>query len=312
MTMNLKQSAVARSASTVAVTLTLFGAATASAAPVSLGDATLIDSTTSVIYIMSPKSGVEARDVGDGNVLWRSAEAQRPIALEDNLLMAQRHSDEPGTLNLVLLEGNSGRLVKSIDASLPGAVRATVGDRLGEQFALEQTQSGLVWRAQTQLVQGIAPGREAPPVERYAGVMNVDIGKGVARASDSPAPEPRVANAQLAQPLVAGPGRQFYSEDREHVLVSTRLAPGETQRRYRWTIYNLEGKRLGALDAPVSYAPFDVSGERVLFVTPATSRSADGELEHTPLSLRAVSLADGQTAWQAALKDTRYHGPFPP
>ncbi len=303
------QNGVQRLGIVAAATVFVGGAVHVSA--LSIGDGLVFDGPSSTVYIMSPK-GVEARNLADGELRWHSVDAQRPLAVADGRLLAQGASRASGSLPLMLLDGNTGGAEHTFSAALPDAVRATVDERLGERFAVAMEDGALVWRYSSRSVQGIPPQENDPRRASFNGMIGVDMAAGAARAMDQAAPAQRLVDVQLRTPLVNEAGRQFYSADRQHVLVSSRLEAGDVQRRYRWTLYNLERKRLGAFDASVSYSPFVVSGGRVLLVTPPISqRKAEGE-QQVPLSVLAVSLASGEEVWRAPLRDTRYRGPIPP
>ena len=72
------------------------------------------------------------------------------------------------------------------------------------------------------------------------------------------------------------------------------------------------GSRLGSFRNAAAYAPFYVSDGLVVFVTQPRARLQGEILVEEPLSLRAVSLANGVELWSHAVRDTQFRGPFPP
>ncbi len=121
------------------------------------------------------------------------------------------------------------------------------------------------------------------------------------------------AQTPAAQNEISGvSGRQFSAINASHILVS-QLDPDATQwDRYLWQIYSADGVKLGEARSPMSYSPFVVVAGQLLFVTqPYTLNTPSGELQHTPLMLRAVDLATGELNWTREIRDTRYRGPYP-
>lgn len=307
--MNSVQDSVQRFTATALAGVFIACAGQVAALPV--GDGIVLDAPSATVYIMSPK-GVEARSLADGSLRWRNVDAQRPLAAVGDLLLAQGASRASGSLPLMSLAGNTGAARQAFSATLPGNVRASVDQRLGERFAVSMENDALIWRYEARTVQGIPPQGNDPRRASLAGVLTVDTAAGAAAVLDRPVPADSVVNAQLDTPLVNDAGRQFYSADRQHVLVSARLTAGDVERRYRWTVYDLQRKKLGSFDAPVSYSPFAVSGGRVLLIAPPTVVRRDDAEQDIALSVRAMSLASGKEMWRAPLRDTRYRGPFPP
>lgn len=295
----------------LALTAAAWLISSASAGAATIGESMLVDRAADTVYIMSPR-GIEARAIADGALSWHSTAALRPLELADGKLLAQGAMQGPGSLPLLLLDGNTGQALTEFSAWLPGDVRASVDDGLGQSFTLSSAAGALVWRYDSRVVQGIAPQSDTLQRARVDGVIDVDMGKGAALSSARKAPPQRAANIELTTPLINESGRQFYSSDRQHVLVSVRLEAGDLQRRYRWTLYDLERQRLGSFDAPVSYSPFVVVAGRVLTIAPAAVVKTEAGWLETPLSVRAMGLESGKEIWRAALRDTRYRGPFPP
>jgi hypothetical protein len=118
--------------------------------------------------------------------------------------------------------------------------------------------------------------------------------------------------------------RQFLSIDGAHVLVATRIERSDStdsgqptpkqlmMERYRWTLYERSGARLGSASSPVAYAPFFVTEGRVVHeVRPMGWVEGEKKVENG-LRLRAVDLGSGVEMWTRDLRDTAYRGPFPP
>ncbi|HSG39015.1 MAG TPA: hypothetical protein VLE27_05210 [Thermoanaerobaculia bacterium] len=104
---------------------------------------------------------------------------------------------------------------------------------------------------------------------------------------------------------------QLTSLDGKHVLTSERN-PEDAWNRYRWTLTDAAGATVGTIVAPVSMAPFVVSGSRVVYIAEPILRKEGSQFVDKPLRLRAVDLQTGAEAWEAAVVDTTFRGPFPP
>ena len=128
----------------------------AAAAPgvgVSLSDGVVVDGARSIAYVMHPQGGVEALDLQSGSSLWRSSEAERPLALAGDLLIAQGRPGEHGELRIVALDVlHKGAGSAEADLPMPAGVRAEASETLRQAFHVtaSASQQGVVvaWRAQ--------------------------------------------------------------------------------------------------------------------------------------------------------------------
>lgn len=278
-----------------------------------LRDGVLI--SESAVYLMRPGGGIDALALDSGKVVWETDEADRPVALKSQTLIAQRESRSPGQLTLVTLDARRGGQAMSTALPLPDDVVASVDDRMSSRFVVGNDATTdseqLVWRYDTRLVQGAHTGEPAATPRRRAGVLEVrsqgdtvSIDTASRAAPDRPAAR-RIATADF----VPKDARAFYSEDRQHILVSKRASGDE---RYRWQIHTREGDRLGAFPSAVSFTPFVVRNGVVLFLSAPSQRRVGAEFLSLPLMLRAVDVASGQERWSRDVRDTRYDGPYPP
>lgn len=295
----------------------------ATAPPFALRDGVLVEPGRSTLYLMSPEGAVEAVDVALGEVRWRSAEAARPLALAGGRLIAQAEPGTAGELRLVLLDAGSGRLRDGEVVPLPAGARATVDDGLGRSFSAHAQAAGeratVWWSFTRRVVRGTAPEPGEPAEETsFSGAVRVDAGAGTVRslaAGEVPA-EPVAPPPDLGpgERIEAVAGRQFRSADGRHVLVSERIGDDRTWANYRWTVFERAGgTRVGAVERPVSYAPFLVAGTRLIVESrPSVRRTAEEEWLEEPLEIRALDLVSGVELWRRPLRDTSYRGPMPP
>jgi hypothetical protein len=63
---------------------------------------------------------------------------------------------------------------------------------------------------------------------------------------------------------------------------------------------------------PTSAAPYFVWNSMLVYVSRPYGRRIDGKWIQEPLEIRAVDLRTGREAWKTPIRDTAYHGLFPP
>lgn len=105
---------------------------------------------------------------------------------------------------------------------------------------------------------------------------------------------------------------QLPSSDGQHVLVSTRAAPGDAK-PYLWSIYSLfDGKLVMTLRHRRSHAHFAILDDTLLYIIESFGQLHDGEMKEIPRQLAAVSVSDGSDKWQISIRDTAFRGLMPP
>jgi hypothetical protein len=299
---------------------------TAPAAAVSLYDGVVVDSARSIVYVMHPQGGVEALDLQRGASLWRSTEAERPLALAGDLLIAQGRPGENGELRIVALDVlRKGAAGAEADLAMPAGVRAEVGESLRQAFHVTASASpqGVVvaWRAQER--QGFRgrgdasdeKRKEAAEAGRRQGTALFDPHAGSLMPLEAAEAERVAGPRSVAAASLSSPGaaeRLFASADGRHVLASRATGGRTSQAHYLWTISDAAtGTVLGTMPSMVSMTPFVVTGTRLIQVAQPMTRRAGGQTTDTPLRLRAVDLATGRELWVREVRDTAYLGPFP-
>ena len=285
-----------------------------------LHEGVVIDSASGAAYVMSPRGGIDALELATGNVMWNSRDAAKPLLLKDGKLLAQARPGKDGELVVVALEAKGGKTQGRVGIEIPSFVRANVLDGPSRKFrtqAFEAADGAVVvtWTAEEgRALQGLVePEGAKAPVENAAaaaktpslsGAVKVDMAAG--RAVPVSGAEPRSLTAQVTGE------RQMASVDGRHILHSERNPEGGLWNRYRWTITNAAGVKLGTVEAPVSMAPFVVSGNQLFYVAQPSMRKEENKLVEQPLRLRALDLRTGNELWASAVVDSTYRGPFPP
>jgi hypothetical protein len=144
----------------------------------SLAPGVLIDSDNGVAYVMTPRSRVEAIGLKDGEVVWSSLAAARPIAIRGERIIAQVESAETtSTLSLAALDIKSGAAVGFDTVELGSGVISSIDDAKEYQFAIGaesiDTKTGsLLWRFYRQKLSG--PDADLAPVFERFGALNVN------------------------------------------------------------------------------------------------------------------------------------------
>jgi hypothetical protein len=145
---------------------------------------------------------------------------------------------------------------------------------------------------------GPAVGAEIPPMAFSGAAQTVPPGQ-------------RLANVA---------GKQLFSSDRRHILVSeqTDLTAWES---YKLTVFDTAGNRVGEFRSHLAAVPFFVSDKLlILETTPYRRRPAANEKAETdedglidePAKTRAISLETGKEVWSRAVREAVYRGPLPP
>jgi hypothetical protein len=167
------------------------------------------------------------------------------------------------------------------------------------------------------------PGGDAIIVR---GMARIDLSTGTVTATEAarmpaaPGPPPVSAgdsapasDLELGMTLPGVPQPQFLSADGRHVLSSQRIADDPEWDKYVWTIFERDsGRHVGELRAHLRYAPFFVSGARVICRTPPYERLQGPDMVQEPLQLRAVDLSTGAQVWSQPVRDTVDREPPPP
>ena len=298
-------------------------AASAFAAPAGVGlrDGVIVDTARSVAYVMHPQGGVQALNLRSGKVLWHSREAERPLALAGNRLVAQARP-AGGEMRIVALEVRGGALAAKAGYRMPEGVQAEVSETLQQAFHLTamtsesgsvvltwevEELSGLPMRRDQQL--GSPEQTEAASRAGRQGTAVFDPSTGsLSKAAARQMVRPAVARSLSAPSSTEA---RFSSADGRHVLTS-RLVDAAAALPYEWTISDAKtGAVLGSLRAEASMSPFAVVGTQLIHLGQPALRAEGEELIERPLRLRSVDLTTGREAWHREIRDTAWRGPVP-
>lgn len=243
-------------------------------------------------------------------------------------------------LNVAILDASDGRLRFSDTVETPAGWWTSIDDGLGKSLRTQvRPHNGdayFFWDVEEQTMNGAAPlpaqgapgketaaaaaqqaqRRQAPNKRQTSGTALFDFAGGrvppVAVAS-VPRPQPLRPDVPERERLSNVKGVQYLSADGRHVVASTLGFDPSAWEKYEWTVYTFpEGREVGKMTNAFSRADFFVSGTTLVFVSQPYWLRTEGELKQSPLELRAVDLRSGNVLWSRSIRDTDYHGPFPP
>jgi hypothetical protein len=196
-------------ASVVACTWTTFVAAGATAADSASTKSWvnipggLAEPTGKIAYLASANEGIEAVDLESGQPIWESKEAQRPLALAGDQLIAQapRGQAKINTINVVIIDAPSGKVVSHANPIvLPDwvAVDGGIGLSFSSTAGIEGNELVLSWHAERQFAKGVTFAGGQPPTQEAiaaarkieSGQARVDLGTGVATVETDRVPQP--------------------------------------------------------------------------------------------------------------------------
>ncbi len=122
-------------------------------------------------YVMKPEGGIAAVGLAQGNELWRSPEAAKPLTVSGDLLVSQAEPKAgESTLRIVTLDTSAGgRPEVQQDVELPKGVNAMIGESLNRSFkAVARVVTGeaaVVWEYAERPQRGARLGQEVLPDE---------------------------------------------------------------------------------------------------------------------------------------------------
>ena len=287
-----------------------------------------------LVYLMNPNGGVAAVEIEGGTIRWNSKSAAKPLALRDNILIAQAEP-EPGAKALKIIGLDTARRgQQTVDGTmeLPAGVSAPIDESLNSAFSVSAKASGqgvvVSWLSSKKTRRGMVvvdeQGDEATRIRAAAaavstkqGTFRIDLQTGgttpVNLDPEPPTRGVRFMEMAADRRLAGVPTPQFLSADGKHVLVSKRIGNDSVWNKYSLTIYDRSnGNRIGEFKCHLSVVSFFVSDSLVVYETGPYVRRTEAGLANEPLKIRAVDLRTGKQRWSTPLRDTTFRGPFPP
>ena len=303
-------------------------------------------------YVMKPEGGIAAVNLAQGNELWRSSEAAKPLTVSGDLLISQAEpkAGERALRIVTLNTSEDGRPEVQQSVELPKGVNAMIGETPNRSFkAVARVVTGeaaVTWEYAERPLRGMrmgqevlpdesapVPGRDEPrrrgalegekeeeggEMEVTNGSFRLDLKSGevsAKRLGSNVTERKALRAAQSAPPArVAGvPEPQFLSADGRHVMNPERVADDTAWDKYVWTVYDAAtGERVGQAKSHVRYAPFFVVDKLLVTVSGPELRQTDQGAVEEPLQIKALDLSTGEVAWTQPIRDTVNRLPPPP
>ena len=229
-------------------------------------------------YVMKPEGGIAAVGLAQGNELWRSKDAAKPLTVSGDLLVSQAEpkAGERALRIVTLNTGEDGRPEVQQDVELPKGVNAMIVETPNRSFrAVARIATGdaaVAWEYAERPLRGMRMGQEVLPEEtaprpgrdepggrralkadeeeEEAGKMDVTTGsfrldlksgEVSAKRLGASGAERRALRAAPAAPPANVPGvpePQFRSADGRHVMHPELVADDTAWDKYVWTVYD--------------------------------------------------------------------------
>ena len=298
----------------------------AEATAFTLSPGIVVDAVRSQIFYADANARLQSRSVRDGALRWQSEERGLPLGILDSELLVQTQPERNGQARLAWVNTKTGELGERIIVPLPNDVLAIVGPQSNQQFEITAVLDGkrlqLHWQYHYRPLRGALLEEDidgAAEISRN-GVFSVNAVAKTAAILDARtvlAPKRVVYALDSTQALSDVAGRQFRSTDARHVLASVAVDDIEFGSRYRWSMLDSSGTKLGEINAIQSMAPFFVSNS-VLVVRAAAVLSTRADGSYRQLGERLVgyelstALSSGTELWSAPVLESVYRGVMAP
>jgi hypothetical protein len=297
----------------------------------------VIDPVQQRAYIMSPSGGIDAVELKNGERVWSTRAAAKPLGLVDQRLISQAEvPNAANKLKVVILNPATGNPKAGSDVSMPAGVQPSIKPLGGKFDATARAAGGeavVTWEFQKQPLRGLRPGTEEKlslpkggaarpaPTENaessQRGAFRLNLSTGAPSAApegeSTPAPKSQPSLLPASERLPGLPETQVLSADGRHILVSRRTSDDRVWEKYTLAIYERgTGKWMGELKSHFSVVPFFVTDSHIIFETRPYARNTEAGPVEEPLKIRAVDLKTGQELWNREVRDLTYRGSFPP
>lgn len=295
---------------------------------ISLGADIVVDPSGQTLYVVDPAGYTQAVAVDDGRLYWASTEQATPIAMVGGRLLALGMPPQRGMGMLMMINPASGVTVDRVAFDVPEDVIASAALRPMRRFRL-QVESGtdglrLHWQSTGRPMRGALIDADGDGDLSEDSLAQVESGAfdivtegqrtlaiPVRNASEPTAPSGVALSVE--ESLQGIDGRQFRAADDAYVLASVATPDADFATAYRWSIHARDdGRFLGRLDSPYSYAPFMVRGSLMVYRAEPTLVLQGDKYVGQPSRLVAFDLATGAERWSVPVREAEYRGPVPP
>lgn len=308
------------------IILSSFGILSAASAegPVHLRTGVILEPSSKSVMVMLPAGGIAAVDMATGRTKWSSSSADKPLAIKNGQLLSQQKVNKKGLLALAYQSIETGDIKSTVELTMPRDVMANVINGTGTHFQIATSSASsdnqLHWSFKGKKVKGAAVesnvilkqgfNKNRPQQIIKQGMINLDFSNfqaTTAELNDQHTPTKAAIEKRVLSNVA---GRQFLSQNGQHVLASVRTNSNKSI-SYDWNVYSLNGELLSSFESPHSYAPFVIEGNLMFIIEPETGRFESGKLTKNSPLLKAISLETKSPVWQYAIRSTQYFGQLP-
>ncbi|MGI9237295.1 MAG: hypothetical protein ACR2QZ_07850 [Woeseiaceae bacterium] len=271
----------------------------------------VIEPTRDSVYLMNPEGGIDALKIADGSLLWNSSQADQPLFVEGDRVLAIVDSAASG-LTVAFLDPAKGTSIRKADEPLvlplPAGVDAAIDQTLERKFTHAVRKSGgetyLTWDYLQRGVTGVAPPGGRAPEHREHGAFRyiggtleaVEPESIVVSSKNWPAELQEQVESKLVRKPPLSNGRVFAITEQRydpHQVVLSRWRRRDGMRLEEKLLY--DGRAVAVLAS--------CNEHHVVVATTSAQAGAD-----QPFRLRYYEIDSG--ALVAELQSTRSAGPF--
>ena len=278
----------------------------------------VLDLNGNIGYIMNPDGTIGSINLSNGQSRWDSSQKGKPLAFVNNQLLVQLEDSVPSNdFRIGYLNNASGAVTQSQNKLLNNNIKAGVQSTMKYSFdtrvKMINGQVNLSWDYEPTVFRGIAQG-ESQDVARK-GVFRINqtnLNMGNLGMNNFSIEGPRISKELANNPITSASGRQFSSIQDDYVVVIEKVANDSQWKKYKWTVYTRAGRRVGSIRSNLSFRPFYIVDNTLIFTTVPTVRNVNGELVEEPKSLVGYDLTTGNQSWTQEILDLEYRGPYPP
>jgi hypothetical protein len=277
----------------------------------------ILDLSGDVGYIMNPNGTMSSIDLSNGQSRWDSSQKGKPLAFVDNQLLVQLEDSVPtNDFKIGYLNNSSGSISRTeskvLANSITAGVKSTMNYSFDTRVRVVNNRVNLSWDYEPTAFRGIAEDEGQDRSRKGVFLINKTTLNMESLGMDDFSIDVVTSKELVINAIVNAPGRQFSSIQDEYVVVIDKVSNDSQWKKYKWTIYKQDGTKVGSIRTNLSFRPFYVVDNTLVFTTVPVIRNIEGELVELPKSLVGYDLSTGNQKWTKEILDLEYRGPYPP
>lgn len=277
----------------------------------------ILDLSGDVGYIMNPNGTMSSINLSNGQSRWDSSQKGKPLAFVDNQLLVQLEDSVPtNDFKIGYLNNSSGSISRTeskvLANSITAGVKSTMNYSFDTRVRVVNNRVNLSWDYEPTAFRGIAEDEGQDRSRKGVFLINKTTLNMESLGMDDFSIDVVTSKELVINAIVNAPGRQFSSIQDEYVVVIDKVSNDSQWKKYKWTIYKQDGTKVGSIRTNLSFRPFYVVDNTLVFTTVPVIRNIEGELVELPKSLVGYDLSTGNQKWTKEILDLEYRGPYPP